>query len=304
MAVDDRLVGLRRRQSRHQPRRDRRRHRQDDLVVRRQRQGALVQLQRDDAVVLELQRLDPHAGPDRDAVPVQVVQCRVDEGVGQVGAGDQRDRLRPALGQGLLHHRPQAAGRGLVGRGVEGGDGERLDQAAIQLARRHHAGHGVVRPGLGQPAQRQVVARPGPRHPAAGQQHPPGQPAAVRAHGEFAVALQVDEAEAGPGRRRQPVAGADQVEIAPDVAVAGQHQVVAVVDHPVQRRLVEGAAAAAGPGRGLVHHRRDAGAGELDRGGEAGQPAADHMHRHFSSTESRMPIFSRFDRRGRTDRSA
>ena len=61
--------------------------------------------------------------------------------------------------------------------------------------------------------------------------------------------------------------------------IAREQQVIAVVDHHVELRIVIGAAAPARlPGR-LVHDDALAALGEANRGGKAGEPGADDMDR-------------------------
>ena len=76
---------------------------------------------------------------------------------------------------------------------------------------------------------------------------------------------------------RQSVAGADAGEVIERRPIAGQEEVVAVVDDEVERRIVIGPAAPAGGARRLVHDDGSPLVRQPDRGAEARQPRADHM---------------------------
>ena len=63
-----------------------------------------------------------------------------------------------------------------------------------------------------------------------------------------------------------------------DLGVARQHEVVAIVDHPVEPGVVKAPGPATGAVHRLVQHHFGSGAfGQAQRGGEAREPRADDM---------------------------
>ena len=78
-------------------------------------------------------------------------------------------------------------------------------------------------------------------------------------------------------RPDQAVSRADVVEISQHRFIAGQHQMIAVVDHHVDRGIMVGAAAAAGLVGGLMQRHIHARSAQPCRRGEAGHTGANDM---------------------------
>ena len=88
---------------------------------------------------------------------------------------------------------------------------------------------------------------------------------------------EIDEGEARVRRAGQAVAPADAVEIAERGAVAGQQQMVAVVDGDAEGGIVIGAAASAGLVGCLVDDGALAAGAEPHGGGKSGKPGTDDV---------------------------
>ncbi len=202
--------------------------------------------------------------------------------------GNAGMQAAPPAARRLLHDGAQQAGAAFVGRRVQGGDRQRLEQAPVQ-----HAGPQHVRrrslpaaPGAGRaPAGRRAARMPGTRRPAG--EHPPGQAAGIRPHVQrspVARSMNGNSGVAGPG---QGVARADLVQEAEGGAVAGQQQVVAVVQPAAERAVEVGPAAPACLRPRLVHRDGDAGLGEAERGRQPGQAGADARGRGSQVPQAR-----------------
>ena len=114
------------------------------------------------------------------------------------------------------------------------------------------------------------------------EQQPPRQRSLVGRQHPALAGRRVDEIDRATPRAAHLRARADRVEIGERGAVAGQQQMVAVVDRHAERLVEIGAAAAAGLARGLVHHDVEGPAGERGRRGKPGEPGADHMDHRFA----------------------
>ena len=120
------------------------------------------------------------------------------------------------------------------------------DDLADRLARRRPQ----------QPRQRQIVERAGARHAPRWIENPQRQAAVVEAQRPALAACEIDEGKLRRRRTDQLLLGADAAQIVERGAIAGQQQMIAVVDRHADRCVVIGAAAAAGEGGGLVHDDR------------------------------------------------
>ncbi len=76
----------------------------------------------------------------------------------------------------------------------------------------------------------------------------------------------------------QAVLRADRLRVILHCLIAGQHQMIAVVDLKAGCLIVIGAAATAGLGGRLVHDNPDAGSGQADCGGKSGKSGADNVN--------------------------
>ena len=275
MHVDDRLERIGRHQPRHKLGGDPGWCRQDHVIARREGEPPCGEAQRGDAVVRDLQGAHPRRKTQRAAARLEPGDGGVDEAFRQSLPRHQRHAGATALQQRALHHRPHQGRQSRVGRGVEAGDGERLQQAAIELGTAQHLRHGCARPGEAQARQSEVVAQAGVRHAAGGQ--PPGQAAIVRLHRPMLAGGAVEEREERTARPMHAVLGADRAQEAHRGVVAGQQQVVAVVDPHAERAVEIRAAASAGGGARLVEGDGAAGLGRGHGGGQARQPGADDV---------------------------
>jgi hypothetical protein len=90
---------------------------------------------------------------------------------------------------------------------------------------------------------------------------------------------EIREIEPGFGGPFDGIEAADRLRIGQRGAVAGEEQVVAVIDRKIERGIVIGPAAPAGGLRGLVHYDPLARCHEPHRGSEPGQARADDVDR-------------------------
>ena len=88
--------------------------------------------------------------------------------------------------------------------------------------------------------------------------------------------MKANSAASGPTSRSARADACAEVERR---VIAREQQVIAVVDHHVELRIVIRAAAPARLARRLVHDHALAGGREPDRGGKAGEPGTDDMDR-------------------------
>ncbi len=99
---------------------------------------------------------------------------------------------------------------------------------------------------------------------------------------------------------------ADTVQILIDRTVSGQHQVIAVVDYPIESGVEIGAATPARLPRRLEQGYGNSARRQMRGGGKTGQPRPDHMgmrgrfHRNFerNTSDSSLPLLSETRRRG------
>ena len=208
-----------------------------------------------------------------------MAQGRVDESGRQAGARDEGMAGLSAGRQRLAQELRGEPCRGFVRFGVKGGEQDRAPQALVERA---GAIHGLAeargRAGAQDAEGGEVFAHSRARHAAARVEDPPGDAALAQAKGPALARGEIGERESGLARLpRQSVAGADAGEVIERRPIAGQEEVVAVVDDEVERRVVIGPAAPAGGARRLVHDDGSPLVRQPDRGAEARQPRADHM---------------------------
>ncbi len=101
---------------------------------------------------------------------------------------------------------------------------------------------------------------------------------------------EIDEREFRFGRPDEPIGGPDPGEVGECRKIAGQHEVIAVVDLDPERAVDIGAAAPAGLAGRLVHDDLGAGIADAQRRREPGQPGADDVDAgrgHYSAWRSR-----------------
>src|SRR5580693_3401588 len=102
------------------------------------------------------------------------------------------------------------------------------------------------------------------------------------------------------GRSDQPVGGADVAQVSERGVVAGEQEMIAVVDGHADRGIVIGAAAAAGKRRGLVHDDAAAVLRQLERGGQTGKTGADDVDDSGHHTRLRATTRRRYSFEWRT----
>ena len=103
------------------------------------------------------------------------------------------------------------------------------------------------------------------------------QAAQARDQSPLGAVAQISERKCRWLHGHQAVAGVDGLQIAEGGTVAAQDDVVAVVDQPIDRGVVERAATAAGAAGGLVDANGDAGLCCRNGAGESGQPGPDDV---------------------------
>jgi hypothetical protein len=131
-----------------------------------------------------------------------------------------------------------------------------------------------------QDEQSEIVAEARPRHATVGMKDPPGHRAVVGPQCPPIAELEIEEVELGPVGPAHASFRADVAQVAIDRHVAGQDEMVAVVDRHVEQAVVIGAAPAAGVPCRLGEDDALAAARHGDRRRQAGQPAADDVNGH------------------------
>ena len=203
---------------------------------------------------------------------------------GEIGAAG---RLAPAEGE--AHDGPEQTGRGLVDRGVEDGDGQRLPQPLQQRAgAAEPPGRGIAIACAGQRQAGEIVVHAAAGHAAPRRHDPPRQRAGIGAHGPALARAQVDEGEGRARLADQAALGADRLQVGEHRGIGAQDQVVAIVDRPVQGGIVERTAAAAGLGRRLPKDDALPRLHQLHGARKPRHAGADHVNgRHDPSHPSR-----------------
>lgn len=278
MRVQDGAEIVRRLQPRHQFRGHPGRHGQHHGLVPPDRHEAIGEGQGGDALALEFQPAQPAGQADPGALAAQMRQGRVHEGGGQGRLGDARAAGATAPGQAVPHHGAGEVGRAFLRAGVQGGDQEGLEQAFPERA---GAVQHLVDPLAGMRAQQlakgEVARRPGAGHAAGGAEDPPGQGTVIRPQPPGVPVAQVGEGEIGRFRPGQPVLRPDGGEIAGHGFIAGQDEMVAVVDHQAELAVAIGAATPPGLRGRFRQLHRQAPPGQRHRRREPGHPGPHHM---------------------------
>jgi len=105
------------------------------------------------------------------------------------------------------------------------------------------------------------------------------QDAAVRPQGPALPGLGIDERKDCVRWSLERVESADLFEVADRPVVAGEQEMVAIVNAATEFRIQVGTAASAGVVAGFIKPHVSALGGKPDRGGKASQTGADDMHR-------------------------
>ena len=203
---------------------------------------------------------------------------RLDQGRAQTFARNQRPAGAAADRKRLADDGAGKPRRSIGRVDIECGEEKRLDQPLVERA---FAGDDLAHRLAGRrpqkPRQRQIVEHAGSRHPPLGIEDPEWNRTVVEAQRPMGAAREIGEGEFRARRADQPRFGADAAQISERGVIAGQQQMVAVVDRHADRRIVIRTAAAAGEGGRLVHHDGAALRREPHRGGKAGEAGADDV---------------------------
>ena len=189
------------------------------------------------------------------AALAQQRQGGLDERRAQSVARDQRPASASAERERLADHgrrEPRRAERRID---VQCGEKQRLDQALVEqpLAADDFA-DGLARGRPKQPRQRHIVERAlFPAHVGSGSKIQNGMRPSLKRSVQRSPLARSTNANSAAGRTGQPVLGADAAQIVERGVVAGEQQVIAVVDGHADRGVVVGAAAPAGESGRLVH---------------------------------------------------
>ena len=203
---------------------------------------------------------------------------RLDEGGGEPVARDQRPIAAAPRRQGLADDGGGERGGTLARLGVERRKEKRPSQTLVERpAASEDFADRLLPPRAKEREQRQIVERARAGHATRADEYPPRKPAAVRAEGPPLAGREVEEGKGRLFRPDQSVAGADRLEIGKHRPVAGEDEMIAVVDDEIERRIVIGAAAPAGLARRLIERDASARCGEPHGGGEAGETGTDDV---------------------------
>ena len=227
----------------------------DDAVTRTECDGFVAEIERRDRSIGKTNgaqlMLHQHLG----AALAQQRQGGLNERRPQPVARDQRPASASAERERLADHgrcEPRRAERRID---VQRGEKKRLDQPLIKqpLAADDFAdGLACRRPK--EPRQRHIVEHACSRHTSARIENPKRNAAVIEAKRPSLAAREIGKRELRSGRTCQPVLGADAAHIVERGVVAGEQQVIAVVDGHADRGVVVGAAAPAGESGRLVHY--------------------------------------------------
>jgi hypothetical protein len=123
----------------------------------------------------------------------------------------------------------------------------------------------------------EIVGGSGAGHPSSRAADPPRHGAAVRPQGPALAARRLDKREDRVERAFERLTRADPIEIVARRAIAGEQEMVAVVDPAAEFGIEIRTTAPTGVPAGLVEPHRPTGVGERGRGGEPGEPGAHDM---------------------------
>lgn len=228
--------------------------------------------------VLQLQGAQPATEPNLRAGLAQPLQGRFDEGGGQAGHRDPRADAAAALGQRLAHHRAREVGRSFLRRGIENGNQQGPQEFLPQhAAARQHLFDLSAGMASHQGRYRQIVTEARARHAAPCSQDPPGNGPVIGAQGPGPTRRDVKERKLCPRRSAHPVRRADGAEVAADGRIAGQDEVIAVVDLHVEHAVMVGAATSSRLSGGIRKHDRHAAARQGHGRRQSGQSCSDDV---------------------------
>ena len=209
------------------------------------------------------------------AVSGEIGNGGIDQGFRQSLPRNQRLTRPPTAQQRAFHHRPEQRGQRLLRHGVERRDRQRFEQFAIEFRARQHALHAGTLGGFLQPGEGKIVGQFGARH--AARQNPPGDAAWAGGDSPALAAADIDEGKHRPPRSAQRVACADGGQILHHRVIAGEQQMIAVIQ-PHAECLVEIRSAPPTRRRSrLIERGANAGLGEADSRRQPGHARADDV---------------------------
>src|SRR5262245_21659088 len=158
---------------------------------------------------------------------------------------------------------------------VEGRAQQRIQQALIDgpVARHEIADRAIAFPPQ-QSGHRKILYWGRCGHPRRAVKDPVREPSIVDADRPALVGRDIDHRKGRARRTAQPLAGSDRRDEVHGRAIAGEDQVIAVVDHHAERRVVIAPAAPSGMVSSLMQRDREAAVAEANGGGEAGKSGA------------------------------
>ena len=228
------------------------------VVGERPRPG--LEIETDGARPVEPDSAQAFAEADRCAPRREKGHRRIDEGRRKPLARDQRAARASACREGLAQQRRGESGRAFRRVGVQAGKQHRAPQPFIERA---GAGH-RLRDRRRSPARismaerREIFADRRSRRAPSPIEQPPGHAPFVGPQPPALAAPHVGEIEDGGSQGRPDSSTrADPTEIVERRVVAGQQQMIAVVDDEAEGLVEVGSAAPAGGARRLVHDRRE-----------------------------------------------
>ncbi len=211
-------------------------------------------------------------------VTAQSLKGRVDERLREAVARHQRAACRAAAPESVAKDTPKQPGRPLVDAGVERGDGQRLPQSGKERAPPvERLADRRLRTGATQGEHVEIIDAARTRDPPASPEDPPRKSPAIRPQDPPLPGRHVDKRESRVLGAVDRAARADPLEIVERAAIAGEQQMVAVVETAAELGVEIGTAAPAGMAARLVEPHFSPGGGQGYRGREPGKPGADDM---------------------------
>ena len=300
MGVDDRAMLGRRGEIGHEVRCHDRRHREDDAVVATDRDVLVAEIESCDPALSEVEPAQPVAESHLHVALAHEAQRRLDEHAAEPLASGERPAGLAARGQRLADDGTGQFRAAFPGIGVESGEPKRPQEALVErTGAGHRPANGPVAGGEQEPDEGSIVGRRRPRHPALPVEHPPGEPPGIDAQRPAITARDVRESEIGRSGTGESAGGADGIEIGQRGAIAGEQEMIAVVDHDAQCRVMIRPATSSGLAGALVHDDPPPALGETHRRSEAGQTGADDVDRSRHQTKALRRMIHDSRTRGR-----
>ena len=278
MRIDDGAEFRRRLEARQQRRGGTRRHGKHHDIVGRKRDRVVAEFQFTDMVTVhrELAQLVPEL--DGGALVLQQLDRGLDQHRTQAVAGDQRPAGLSTRQQRFADDRAGQPRRTFGRIDIKCRQQQRLHQPLVQRALAgDRLADQFVGPCPDQRHQCEIIAQARVGNAARLVEHPERQPSVAEIELPAPAGRDVDEGKLRALRPDQPRLGADRARIGQRMAVTGQQQMIAVVDHQIGGGVKIRTATTAGGLRGLVDAHFVIGVRQPDGGGEAGNAGADDV---------------------------